>query len=199
MPVSRYLVYLAIAVGGCGLDLLTKYFVFHWRGMPPVPPNALVLWPMPLDHREWWLWDGYVGIETSVNQGALFGLGQGQGFFFSILSIIAAVGILLWLFRFGAARDWLLTIALACVTGGILGNLYDRLGLWEAPGAPGVFPKMVRDWILFRYHGHTWPNFNIADSLLVSGACLLMYHGFIDRPPAQQLAKKSRTKTASVG
>jgi lipoprotein signal peptidase len=29
----------------------------------------------------------------------------------------------------------------------------------------------------------TWPNFNIADSLLVCGACLLMWHAFIWREP----------------
>jgi signal peptidase II len=36
----------------------------------------------------------------------------------------------------------------------------------------------VRDWILLRYGAFTWPNFNIADSLLVCGAGLLLWHSF---------------------
>ena len=45
-----------------------------------------------------------------------------------MLSVAAAVGILWWLFWAGAARQWLLTVALGGVTAGMLGNLYDRLG-----------------------------------------------------------------------
>ena len=149
---------------GCALDLLTKHWVFQWRGMPEQSPI-------------WWIWEGYFGIETATNRGALFGMGPGFGAGFAMLSIVAAVGIVVWLFWFQAACDWLLTIALGCVMGGIGGNLYDRLGLWQVPGVPGAFRNEVRDWILFRYHDYTWPNFNLADSLLVCGAALLLWHG----------------------
>ena len=64
-------------------------------------------------------------------------MGQGFWLLFAALSIAAAVGILVWLFAAGAARDWLLTVALAIVTIGILGNLYDRLGL---PGLVWTMP-----------------------------------------------------------
>jgi len=36
----------------------------------------------------------------------------------------------------------------------------------------------VRDWILVMLGSYHWPNFNIADSLLVVGASLLMFHAF---------------------
>jgi len=65
--------------------------------------------------------------------------------------------------------------------GGVLGNLYDRLGLWVQPGYPKQWASGVRDWILFRYGEYTWPNFNIADSLLVCGAIMLMLHAFWER------------------
>ena len=29
------------------------------------------------DSRTWWLWDGVFGFQTSLNEGALFGMGQG--------------------------------------------------------------------------------------------------------------------------
>jgi len=164
-----------IAACGCALDLVTKELVFRWRGAPfPVgPPN-----------HEWWLWEPFIGIETAINPGALFGLGGGYGVVFAALSVIAALAIVIWLFWYRAAADRWLTIALSFVMGGIFGNLYDRLGFWWQPGMPTHWQSGVRDWILFRYQNHTWPNFNIADSLLVCGACMLLVHAFIDRKEA---------------
>jgi len=147
-------------------DLLTKQWVFQWRGLPQA-------------NHEWWIWEPYVGIETAVNTGALFGMGGGYGRFFSVLSILAGLGILVWLFWMGAARDRWLTIALSLVMGGVLGNLYDRLGGWWQPGMPEAWRTGVRDWILLRYGSYTWPNFNVADSLLVCGAAMLLLHAFV--------------------
>jgi signal peptidase II len=143
----------------------------------------------------WWVWEPYFGIETALNTGALFGMGAGKSHFFALLSIVAMLAILGWLFWGGAARDWWLTIALGSVMGGILGNLYDRLGLWGGPGLPGELQTAVRDWILIRYGAFTWPNFNVADSLLVCGAAMLLWHAFREQrtPPAEPvLANKSR-------
>jgi signal peptidase II len=183
--VGRYVVFLALAAGGCAVDLVTKHWVFHWRGMPAHWPGMPVGWiGTPAPSPEWWIWDGYVGIQTSLNAGALFGWGDGYGAAFALLSLVAALAIVLWLFHFGAARDLLLTVALGCVLAGICGNLFDRLGLWCAPGQPSVCPKLVRDWILLRYQDYTWPNFNVADALLVCGAGLLLWHGFFHREDA---------------
>jgi signal peptidase II len=168
IPASRYLIFFGLAVSGCVADLCTKHWIFQWRGMPR-------------ESNEWWLWEGYVGIETALNPGALFGSFPGFGGLFALLSIVAAIGIVVWLFGFGAARDRLLTVALACVMGGIGGNLYDRLGLWQNPERPGEWHNEVRDWILLRYQQYTWPNFNLADSLLVCGAALLVWHGMVHK------------------
>ena len=183
IPRSRYVVFFGIAVTGCALDLLTKHWVFQWLGMPGQSPI-------------WWIWEPCVGIETALNRGALFGMGAGFGRAFAVLSVVAATGIFVWLFGFGAARDGLLTVALGCVMGGIGGNLYDRLGLWQVPGAPGVFRNEVRDWISLRYHEWTWPNFNVADSLLVCGACLLLWHGL--RFESRCGEEKANSGTASA-
>ena len=79
--------------------------------------------------------------------------------------------------------------------GGVFGNLYDRMGLWVKPGYPEQWSSGVRDWILLRYEQHTWPNFNIADSLLVCGAIMLMLHAFWERP---QDESASSTKSGTV-
>ena len=52
----------------------------------------------------------------------------------------------------------------------------------------------MRDWILFRLEGvpwfDPWPNFNIADVLLVCGAIMLFLHALIYTEPekAQKIA-----------
>ena len=177
VPLNRYVAFLALACGGCALDLATKHWMFDRLGMPAA------------GERPWWLVNGVFGFQTSLNEGALFGMGQGMTGLFAVLSIAAALGILWWLFWSGAARQWLLTIALGCIMAGIFGNLYDRLGLpglrWNYPGAlhqVGEPVRAVRDWVLVMFGRWPWPTFNVADSLLVCGACMLLWHGFWKKP-----------------
>lgn len=175
MPISRYLIFFSIAALGCALDLLTKQAVFAWRGLPGTSPK-------------WWLIEGRLGVQTSLNPGALFGMGAGWWWLFAAFSVVALLGIVTWLFVFKAAHDRWLTVALACVSGGILGNLYDRLGIWNRGLVPVEFQHSVRDWILFEWPEvrlqifNPWPNFNIADSLLVTGAIMLVVHAVIWQP-----------------
>jgi signal peptidase II len=162
----RFVIFLVLAVGGAGLDLWTKDHVFRWKGLPG-------------EQEPHWILEPYVGIETAVNMGALFGLGQGMGWLFSILSILAAAGIVYWLFVLKASRSLWLTLAMGLVMGGIIGNLYDRLAI---PDLPAPHTGGVRDWILFRYRDYVWPNFNIADSVLVVGAFMLAIYSFRQEP-----------------
>ncbi len=171
IPWNRAVVFTLLAIVGAVADLWTKQAVFDWRGLPR-------------QSDPWWLIEGYVGVETTVNIGAVFGIGAGQGTLFAALSVFAATAILVWLFYFGAASQWWLTVAMGCVMGGIFGNLYDRLGLWWEPGYPEQWRSGVRDWILWQAsEDYKWPNFNIADSLLVCGAGMLLWHSFF--PPAE--------------
>ena len=184
VPLNRYLIFFAIAIVGCLADLATKRWMFDRLGFPGGPT--------------WWLWPNRVGFQTSLNEGALWGIGQGWVVLFAALSFIAAVGILVWLFRGGAARDLLLTIALGCITAGIFGNLYDRLGLPGLIWPPqhqlhplGGRVHAVRDWILVMVFGHPWPNFNIADSLLVCGVGLFVWSAWCRSGPSKKTASPS--------
>ena len=166
VPLANVLLFFGLAVVGATADLWTKAVAFERLGLPG-------------QSDVYWVIDGYFGIETAVNPGAVFGLGAGRGTFFAAMSVAAALGIGVWMFVFGAARSRRLTVALGCVTGGIIGNLYDRLGLWWQPGYDPRWKSGVRDWILWQANDQwKWPNFNIADSLLVAGACMLMYLSF---------------------
>lgn len=163
----RLVLFGATAAVGFTVDILTKHWVFLWRGNPA-------------PEHEWWIIEPYFGIETSLNDGALFGMGQGFTWVFIALSICAAVGITIWAARGSGGPERLLTFAQGLITGGILGNLIDRLGFDKLPDTPAPYRDAVRDWILFRYGSYTWPNFNIADSLLVCGAAALMWCAWRD-------------------
>lgn len=165
-PASRVALFALLAVAGCAVDLWTKHWVFAQQ-------------PLRMRHI-WWVVPDYAGVQLSLNEGALFGMGQGLVWLFASLSLVAAVAIPVWLFRYGAAADLGLTLALGCVMAGILGNLYDRLGLhgetWFLdPARAGSTAYAVRDWILLQWgDAYRWPNFNIADSLLVLGAGVIL-------------------------
>lgn len=187
---GRILLFLAIAIGGTGLDLWSKDRLFAELG----PPGSFRA-PDNIESVRW-IWPDFFGLQTALNQGALFGMGQGKVWLFATLSIGAALAIVYWLFVVGAARDRLLLVALSGITGGILGNLYDRLGLWCTPELEAVgYPRhAVRDWILFRFSGWTWPNFNVADMLLVGGAGLLILHAWTMPNPAAKGTTKDALK-----
>ena len=175
---------------GCAADLISKQLVFQKFYGLALTSDEVHLWMVP----------NLLGFQTSTNQGALFGLGQGNSILFAALSIGALIGISVWLFIAKAARDWWITITLGVICGGILGNLYDRLGLWHGSD-PAPFEKnAVRDWIHFRIEGlpffDPWPNFNIADSLLVAGAISLFIHMLWIAPRQEAEKAKSDTKEA---
>lgn len=165
----RFGLFMTIALVGLLADLVSKTWIFDRLGMPGREGITII--------------DGILSLETQLNEGALFSLGQGYQWFFSLLSVVAVVFILVWLFVKGAARDLWLTVALAMVMSGVLGNLWDRLGVpalrWNYPPERiGEPVRAVRDWIHFQIAaiGFDWPVFNIADSLLVCGAILLAWH-----------------------
>lgn len=174
VPRSRIAVFAVPALLGCTADLLSKWWMFSRQ---PLRDGAI-----------WWVIPNHAGFQLSLNEGALFGMGQGLVWLFALLSVAAGIAIPLWLFRYGAAADWWVTFALGCVTGGILGNLYDRLGLhgetwFFDPTRADSTAYAVRDWILLQWnHEWRWPNFNIADSLLVVGAGIIFLKALFEKP-----------------
>ena len=165
LPTNRYVTFIMIVGGGLAADLISKSYVFNHFFNPEAPG---------LQH---WCIEGILGIQVSFNNGALFGMMQGFQWLFVSLSLLAVVGIILWLFLKKGASDWLMLVIMSFICAGILGNLYDRVG-WGYKEIYGDENKhAVRDWIHFRWEGVSvfdpWPNFNIADSMLVCGAISL--------------------------
>ena len=174
-PNRGWPLFLAISVAAAALDLVTKAVLFSTLGMPGEKPPIVIV-PRVL------------ALETNLNEGALFGMGQGMGKVFATISCVAIAAILTAVSRPSTRHDPWLVVALGLITGGIVGNLYDRLGLpglrWHAPlGRVGDPVYAVRDWIHFAVEGIIdWPIFNLADTWLVIGAGLLVMLSFIAKP-----------------
>jgi signal peptidase II len=94
-------------------------------------------------------------------------------------STLAALAVLVALLRMGR-RFTLTTLALALVLGGAVGNDYDRIRFASVVDFLEVH--------IFSYH---WPDFNVADSAIVTGACLLLLDALLPR--------KARTEEAKSG
>lgn len=184
LPLSRYALFFLPCVIGLAVDLWTKWYMFTNHFDPLRADIKSVHYSA--QEPSWWV-DGIFGIQTSTNPGALFGMGSGYSWLFATFSFVALIGIGLWVFVFGAARDRWLTYSLGMICGGILGNLYDRMGLGYLAEYPIAIKNNVRDWILFRLEGvawfDPWPNFNIADVLLVCGAAMLFIHALVYSEP----------------
>jgi signal peptidase II len=81
-------------------------------------------------------------------------------------SVLAAVIVFAMLWRTGRAFT-LTSIALALILGGALANLYDRIRFHH-----------VVDFLEVHIVHYHWPDFNVADSCIVIGACLLIIEIF---------------------
>jgi signal peptidase II len=85
-------------------------------------------------------------------------------------SVFAAVIVFILLWRTGRTLS-LTSVALALILGGALGNLYDRIRFHH-----------VVDFLAVRIYHYNWPDFNVADSCIVIGACLLLLEIFRPQP-----------------
>jgi len=104
------------------------------------------------------------------NTGAAFSFlddaGGWQRWLLGGISALISIVIAVWITRVDR-RDWLLSLALALILGGAVGNLIDR-----------VLLGYVVDFIVVHYREHNFPAFNIADSCISIGAALLIIDMF---------------------
>ena len=100
------------------------------------------------------------------NTGAAFsflaGAGGWQRWFFTGIGVVATVFII-WMLRSHAGQK-LFAFALACILGGAVGNVIDR-----------ILHGYVVDFLDFHWSGMHFPAFNIADSgITIGAACLIL-------------------------
>jgi len=110
--------------------------------------------------------DGFFNITYVRNPGAAFGFLAGaprvfRSLFFLAVTILAIVLILYYLYK-NPDGGPLLTIALALILAGAVGNMIDRVRLGEVIDFLDVYIGQAH-----------WPAFNVADSAICVGAAVL--------------------------
>ena len=201
VPANRYVVFFLIAGIGLFWDLFSKDTVFADLGYHDPDAPAVVLkqgdhqlfaHPPLIEGRSKLYLNGWLKFRlfTNFNRGALWGIGQGKSWLFAMLSIVAVFGVLYWLFVRGAASGKWLTVCLAFIMGGTLGNLYDRLGWHGYTNKNGEIIHAVRDFLFFEFGKFHYPVFNFADVCLVTGALMLGLYSFYMREADEHETEK---------
>jgi signal peptidase II len=109
---------------------------------------------------------GFFNIVRAHNPGAAFSFLAGasgwQRWFFTAIGVVATL-VILWMLKAHAGQK-LFSFALACILGGAVGNVVDRL-----------MHGYVVDFLDFHWAGWHFPAFNIADSgITIGAACLIL-------------------------
>jgi len=147
-----------------------KYWIFLLAAAAVVAADqaskAWVLGALQL-HQSIEVIDGLFNITSVRNPGSAFGFmaGASLGFrsvFYSIITAAVALLILYYLKK-ERADSLGMSVALALVFAGAVGNLIDRIRFGE-----------VIDFLDVYVSSHHWPAFNVADSSISVGACLIL-------------------------
>jgi signal peptidase II len=155
-PKDRRGLVLAISALVIFIDRITKYIVSQQL------PNGQAHTVIP----------GVFRISDVHNTGAAFSMFAENASPAMVRNILIAFSVIAVIILFGmlwrVGRYLTLTsVALALILGGALGNLYDR-----------VIYHYVIDFLEVRIYHYHWPDFNVADSCIVIGACLLLIEIF---------------------
>jgi signal peptidase II len=114
------------------------------------------------------VWPHVFRLTHVLNTGAAFSMFEGSTsqslvraclIGFSIVAVIVVLGLIWKMGRTLSPTSF----ALALILGGAIGNLYDR---WRY--------QYVVDFLEVHIVHYHWPDFNVADSCIVVGACLLL-------------------------
>jgi signal peptidase II len=108
----------------------------------------------------------FFNVVRAHNSGAAFSFLAGasgwQRWFFTIIGFVAAA-VIIWMLRSHAGQK-LFSFAMACILGGAIGNVVDRM-----------VHGYVIDFLDLHWAGVHFPAFNVADSAITLGAiCLIL-------------------------
>jgi signal peptidase II len=137
------------------LDQATKAFILYYVMNPPTVIHLLP----------------FIDLVLAWNKGVGFGLLKAHTFWGTFglitlaLSISAGLGIWIW-----RTTDKLLVFSLSMIIGGAIGNIIDRLRFGAV--VDFIFVPVY----IFGYH---FPAFNIADSAITVGVCLLIFESYL--------------------
>jgi len=165
----KYLLFTIFMIISLVLDQWTKVLArTHLRPRGPFRAKVVI--------------EGLFDLRYAENPGVAFSMLQdipGGRIWLTVLAVGAFLLVLYYL-RKTPLENTRLHVALGLVGGGAIGNLIDRV----------AFGK-VTDFIVWKYHGHEWPAFNIADAALCIAVGLML----LDMLIGWRSARKSEART----
>ncbi len=150
---KRFYIFLVIVFSVIFLDILTKELAERF-----LADKNITLIP------------GFFDLTLVWNRGAAFGiLAQAPEFVRKLVlifaSLIAVLVAIIYAYKKQNSLHPIQLYALALISGGALGNLYDR-----------IFLGAVRDFIDWHIKNYHWPAFNIADSAITLGIVMFVVY-----------------------
>jgi signal peptidase II len=133
-----------IAAVVAALDQLTKWLVVRCIG----PEESRVVIP------------GFFNLVNWHNTGAAWGILQDYNLVLTVISALTVLALYFFRHTFQLHRPGA-RVALGLITGGIIGNLIDRVRV-----------QHVIDFLYFYIGRYHWPAFNVADSAICVGVSL---------------------------
>jgi len=172
------------AVVGLGLDLATKVWAFEALAYNRITyPDG----SEQVQSHTYQFIPGWLHFHVTGNHGAVFGMGQGNRWWFVAVSVMA-IGFLFYLFGTSRRGQRLYQLIIGMLLAGVLGNLYDRVAygyvrdmIYMLPGRSWpawLAERLPADWEWT--HGPVFPwIFNVADTLLCTGVALMLVYSLI--------------------
>jgi len=156
-------------------DLLLKWWAFDSFAGPVDIPGVLA-GDDALPTRQTTLAPNMLALKLVLNQGAVFGLGQGYTWLFLIITVLA-IGFVGYVLLTSPADQRVMHLCLALILAGALGNMIDRITFGAVRDMLYLFPGVQLPF------GWQWANgsreiypwiFNLADVYLTVGIALML-------------------------
>ena len=163
------IIWLSVMVLIVALDQLTKYLTVLY--LKPISTLPIIRDVLHLTYVE--------------NQGAAFGMLKEHRWVFMVISTVAILGILIYMFK-AKPKSRLVCLSLSFIIAGGIGNMIDRVAL-----------GYVVDMIDFRIIN--FAVFNVADSFVCIGAGMLMVWLIVSGVQEYNLEKAGKAAGAVAG
>ena len=155
------MIYYLIALLIILVDQVTKYLVVQYMEIGENIP----------------LIENFLYLSSHRNQGAAWGILQGQMYFFYAITTLVVIGLIIYLQKLPNDQKWM-KFALSLMLGGAIGNFIDRL-----------LHQEVIDFINTFIFSYDFPIFNVADSALVIGVGIILVLTLLEGKKEKELSK----------
>jgi len=172
---QSYIIYLTI-IAVVVLDQVTKYIIKSTMNL----------------YDSFQVLGDFFRITYIENAGMAFGVQMQNKVIFTLLSVAAAVIVLVYLIRL-PKENFIFRFSLALIMGGAVGNLIDRMTVGRVVDFLDVdffdISLPAFNFLFINFPGYSmtrWPVFNVADSAVTIGMILIAWFIVFQKNPAHE-------------